>query len=135
MPRMNTKKSGLMKEEWEDFKDDCGKCLDCPNNKECDDRDEFVLSTQVGCPSCKNEKVYMVHCHNCIWKVCEKCKTVFFCQDAVTSFTDVDMERWLKENPSKNIKAYEKMKLKWLANKYSDYKHMDHPELAYNLTV
>ena len=89
------------------------------------------LSTQagVGCPSCHNKKVRLVQCHNVIWKTCEKCKTIFLCKDVMTLFTDMDMKKWLAENPDKSIKDYEKHKIEWIENKYADYKKMDHPEL------
>ena len=78
----------------------------------------------------KEKELYLVHCHKCVWKICEKCKTVFNCtEDVGGNLTDVGMHEWLDKNKGKNINDYKKEKIELLEHKYSDFKLIDHPKV------
>ena len=103
----------------------CGDCFECPSNDVCEDAELFRFSTQTGCPSCDNNDIYLVQCNSLIWKVCEKCKSVFHCEDAMDIFTDYDMKDWLLEG--KPLSEYMMSKFKHLSDKYIGYNHSCHP--------
>jgi len=53
---------------------------------------ECNLSTTTGCPECNNENVHLVQNVEVIYKFCEKCKTIFLCEDACGIFTEPDIK-------------------------------------------
>jgi len=105
------------------------------NNSYHIEDDGFCLSTETGCPNCKNDgkDVYLVQCRKSLWKVCDKCKSVYYCEDASGgTFTDGDFMRWCDENKNngKTTEDYEKGKMAWLEEKFKDYTHRgNHPKV------
>jgi len=80
------------------------------------------LSTTTSCPKCKNKNVYLVQCNKLIYKACDKCKTIYYCNDAYGLFTDMGMEIYFKEHPNKTMKDYEKKTFAWMDKKFKKYK-------------
>jgi len=92
------------------------------------DRTMPMLSTQTCCPQCNSNEVYLSQCRNAIWKVCDNCRTVYFCEDAGGGiFTDWDMKRYCEENETKSIKDYEEYKLALLKKRFKGYTKKTHP--------
>jgi len=70
-----------------------------------------------------------MQCRESIWKVCDDCRTFFFCRDAIGTFTDYDFIKWGKDPLNKNLteEDYVKDKMSWMENKTKGYKHRKHP--------
>ena len=84
-----------------------------------------ILSTSTPCPVCGNKDVYLIQLRENIWKVCKKCKIIFYCADSYGSFTDMAFMNHLAKGRS--IKNYEKETKSYFNKKYDGYEHRDHP--------